>query len=451
MIFIYIMIYLIGALHNNRSLETTSFVVDIKPEEEPLLMSNVSIVKQFKRRTTIIRLVVVLILIVVSAVLTYIRVPNEIKYFTATKNVFATSCDTYEEDQFYRGHLYFVYDWIAENADARFYLAPVNDDEGNEHFLIVYIPNKFAGEAERLMEQTRDYLENGEDAELSYDLNCRGKMYEVNQDTLEYAQQYFISRNAPSSAMDKLCDQMFVMIPLADAFSERLVFWIFIDFGVLITVIVLIFSLITKSYLKSLKKRLAQENMTLDDLDKEFENPLGVFDNNLVSANFVFEKTSPFRLMRIRDVLWIYPSKTRVNGGSAMYSAVFMMRNHGCFKFPTSSESTTEQLCRWVLKMQPKALYGYVIENSNMYYKNFNQLIDQIYNQNDATPVVQPVVTEQPVAPVPTLGPDSFTAPQQGLSPVLSAETLAQSNRTETNVEQQSNVLGTGDDSVRKE
>lgn len=251
--------------------------------------------------------------------------------------------------------------------------------------------------------------------------------------------------------MDKLCDQMFVMIPLADAFSERLVFWIFIDLGVLITVIVLIFSLITKSYLKSLKKRLAQENMTLDDLDKEFENPLGVFDNNLVSANFVFEKTSPFRLMRIRDVLWIYPSKTRVNGGSAMYSAVFMMRNHGCFKFPTSSESTTEQLCRWVLKMQPKALYGYVIENSNMYYKNFNQLIDQIYNQNDATPVVQPVVTEQPAAPIPTLGPDSFTAPQQGLSPVLSAETLAQSNRTETNVEQQSNVLGTGDDSVRKE
>lgn len=86
-----------------------------------------------------------------------------------------------------------------------------------------------------------------------------------------------------------------------------------------------------------------------------------------------------------------------------------------------------------------------------MYYKNFNQLLDQVYNQSSPTPTEQPVLAERPDAPLPVNEPDASSVPQQSLSPILSAETLAQSNRTEANVDLRSNVLGTGEDSVRKE
>ncbi len=414
-------------------------------------MSNPSIVSQITKKYIITRICISLVLIILAAVITYIRVPNEIKYFTARKNAFSEPCDKFKERDFYRGHLYFIYDWFAENDKARFYLAPVNDSEGNDRILIVYIPNRFAGSAEQLMSQTSEYIASTDEPSLQYDLDCRGSFYEVDERTTNYLRQFLNERGAPPSTMDQVCDKMFVMIPASDVFSERFVAWLIIDAGVLITIIVLLFPLLTKSYLKSLKQKLHQENMSLYALDKEFETPLGSFGNNLLSQYHVFEKVSPFRLMRISDVLWIYPSKTTTSNGVKIFSSVFMMRNHGCFKFPCRNESETEALCQWVLKLQPNALYGYVVENSNMYYKNFNQLLDRVYNQNNPTPAEQPVVAEQPAAPIPVNEPDLSSVPQQSLSPILSAETLAQSYRTEANVDQQSNVLGTGEESVRKE
>ena len=414
-------------------------------------MSSPSIVSQIKKKYIITRICISLVLIILAAVITYIRVPNEIKYFTARKNAFAEPCDEFKEGDFYRGHLYFIYDWFAENDEARFYLAPVNDSEGNDRILIVYIPNRFVGSAERIMTQTAEYIASNDEQSLEYDLDCRGSFYEVDARTTNYLRQFLNERGAPPSTMDQVCGKMFVMIPASSVFSERLVAWLIIDAGVLITIIVLLFTLLTKSYLKSLKNKLQKENMSFYALDKEFENPLGSFGNNLLSQYHVFEKVSPFRLMRISDVLWIYPSKTTTSNNIRIYSAVFMMRNHGCFKFPCRNESETEALCLWVLKLQPHALYGYVVENSNMYYKNFNQLLDQVYNQSSPTPTEQPVLAERPDAPLPVNEPDASSVPQQSLSPILSAETLAQSNRTEANVDLRSNVLGTGEDSVRKE
>lgn len=360
-------------------------------------MGHFSVLKKIRTKRIVTRVIVALVILFVASILTYIRVPNEIKYFSATKNVFETSCDEYKEDQFFRGHLYFIYDWFAENSSAKYYLAPVTDSDGDDYYLIVYIPNKYEFEAANIIAQTQQYIQDGDDSQLDYDINCRGKMYDISDQTLEYLDQYLAYVDAPVSVRNNICDQMFCMIPTADAFSDRFFCWIFIDLIVLGISLWLLISAITCSFLKPLKKKLKAENMTLEDLEKEFEQPLAVFGKVLISSSHIFEMSDLYPFLRMDNILWTYPSVTRSSNGTSIFRAIFLTKNHLSVRFSTKSALDAEIICKWALQFQPNALYGYTQENSSMYYTRFNELLARVYNQTDGAQASVPA-TETPVA-----------------------------------------------------
>lgn len=404
-------------------------------------MSEFSVLKQIKTKPMIYRIVIALVVLIVAAGATMLRVPSEVKYFTATKNVFEEPCDKYKEDQFFRGHLYFLYNWFAENDDARFYLAPVRDSADELHYLIVYIPKKYEPICRDIILQTEKYEESGDDSELFFDINCRGYMADISPETYKYLDQYLTWINAPYSVRENLCTQMFVMVPTYKAVSERLVFYVLLDIGAIITAICLLISALTGRFLKPLKKKLKSENMTLQDLEDEFATPLARFDTTIVSEKHVFDLAGNHQMMRISDVVWIYPGSTYSVNGVSLFRAIFMTRYHLCNQFTVRTSSNAENLCKWVQRLQPNAMYGYLRENSEMYYKHFNELIARVYNQGGENVPLnrEPDIPEQPApAQVPTPAPvaaENTETPSQetGTSafPVLTADTINGSKKNE--------------------
>lgn len=345
-------------------------------------MSKFSIVKKITRQNIRTRLLIALVIFLIGVVLAIIQIPKTTRYFLANKNVFSTSCDNYREGKFYQGKLYYLYDCFGTNDDGGFYLAPAENDDGESYFLIVFIPNKYEEKANAIIDQTYEYMESGDDSVLTESINCRGFLDEVDSTTYRFCYEYMDYVGLPQSARDKVCSTEFVFYPVEKILLSEtgaFILIILVIFGGAIATAVTAF---TKGYLKPLKNRLAKENMTLKDLDEEFANPVFNVSNIYVSNDHVVQATGTPTILNIKDVIWMYPSISAVSSGSqAIFYSFFYTRNHECVKFSLQDATSAEVLCKSVLASQPKALYGFVPENQDMYYHHFNELVDQVYNK----------------------------------------------------------------------
>ena len=144
--------------------------------------------------------------------------------------------------------------------------------------------------------------------------------------------------------------------------------------------------------------------------------------NIYVSDKHVVSAAASPQIVTIRDVIWMYPARTnQINSKSTIFNAFFYTRNHECIKFAAKDMTSCEVLCQAVKKLQPRALYGYVIENTTMYYSHFNELVDQVYNQTDE-PAPDVPASEAPAAAVLAFEAPAPAAPD---SEVPSVETPA--------------------------
>ena len=373
-------------------------------------MSNFSIIKKIQKGNTKTRLLGAAILIIVAILLPLVAIPKTTKYLLASKNVFGVTSDHYKSNKFYRGKTSYLYDWFAENDEGRFYFAPTYDENGNEEYLIVYIPDDYEDKANRIIDQTIEYLTTADDSVITESINCRGFTDIPNSKTIEYARQYFDLANAPSEK-NHICEYMFVMVPVKDVLLSESTFFLLIDICVIIGAVCVIISIFTKGYMKNLKKRMAKEGKTLDDLDAEFSNPIINIGDTYVSNERVMTASANPRMLMIKDVIWIHSNKTNsVNSNQAVFNSVFYTRNHEVVKFPMKDATSADVLCQAVHTLQPRALFGYVIENSNMYYQHFNELVDQVYNQNEETPVETAPESTSEIPAVPSEAPSVVPA-----------------------------------------
>lgn len=349
-------------------------------------MSNFSIVKKITHQNMRRRLLIALVIFIIGVILAFIEIPKTTRYFLANKNVFATSTDNYKKGKFYQGKLYYLYDCFGTNEDGGFYLAPAQNDAEENCYLIVFIPNKYEEKAMAIIDQTYEFMETGDESVLTESINCRGFLDEIDSSTLRYCYEYMDYVGLSQSARNYLCDTEFVFYPV-----EKI---IFSETGIFILIILVIFggavataiTAFTKGYLKNLKNRLAKENMTLKDLDEEFRNPIFNIGNIYVSSKHVIEATATPTILNTGDVIWLYPSLSAVSGNSqSIFYSFFYTRNHECVKFSVNDATSAEVLCKSVHAVQPRALYGFVVENQTMYYQHFNELIDQVYNKKDDT------------------------------------------------------------------
>ena len=125
--------------------------------------------------------------------------------------------------------------------------------------------------------------------------------------------------------------------------------------------------------------------MTLEDFENEFSSPVFNVGNVYVSDKHVVTASSTPSFLKIEDVVWMYPNTSYSSNGAATHTADFYTRNREFFRFHTKSKEQSELLCRAVSEKQPNALSGYVIENKDMYFNRFNELIDQVYNRTQET------------------------------------------------------------------
>ena len=346
-------------------------------------MNSFSIVKKIHKGHILTRIIIAVVLLFIAVLFALLALPKTTKYFLAGKNVFGSATDNYKEDRFYKGKALYLYDWFAENDKGKFYLAPAYNEAGEDRYLIVYIPDDYEEKADRLIEQTINYLKSGDESYIQESIKCRGFIDVPNPTTIEYARQYFDLLGAPNEKA-KICEYMFVMVPLKDVLLSGSSVYIVIIIALIIGASASIITAFTKGYLKNLKNRLAREGMTLDDLDAEFAQPVSHIGNYYVSSKHVMNAEANPRMLKIEDVIWIHSNKMNsINSNQTLFNAVFYMRYHECVKYQMKTIQDAELLCQTVHSMQPRALFGYVIENSEMYYKHFNELVDQVYNQKE--------------------------------------------------------------------
>ncbi|MBO4927602.1 MAG: hypothetical protein J5379_05060 [Clostridiales bacterium] len=349
-------------------------------------MSNNSVTKKIMRAKRTSKLIGAIACFIFVLLIAVGLLPEHTKYYLARENIFAIPTNDYKIDKYYRGKTYSLYDWFAENSEGKFYLAPVENEDGQAAYLIVYIPNKYERKAEDIMQQTYRYLDSEDESELKESINCRGYVTEVNAKTSQYLNEYFDMGNVPQSVRNSVCNKMFVMVPLSKVVLSESSFFVLLELILLVAGIFLLLSMFSKKGLNPLKERLSRESMSLEDLDSEFDPPVLNIGNFYVSDKHVLDASMNPRVITIADIVWIYPHKQNQVNSAPIYNSVFMTRHHECLKFAFKEQSQSELFCKAVHDRHPEALYGYVIENTNLYYKHFNELIDQVYNQEKEVP-----------------------------------------------------------------
>lgn len=355
-------------------------------------MSRFSIVKKIRKENRLIHIFGALACLVIVLLFIFALLPKTHKYLFATKNVFSTSCDSYKEDQYYRAKTLFLYDYFAENSDGRFYFAPVENDDGEERYLFVYMPNKYEDKAIEIIEQTYEYIETGDEDVLTESISCNGYMTSVDPKTTKFFNEYLDYAGAPQSEKKKACDTMFVMVPMKDVLLGETILWLILEVFLLGAAIYLLATMFSKKHLKKLNTKLAAENMTLEDFDNEFASPVLNVGNVYVSDKHIVTASANPSFVKIEDIVWMYPNTSYSSNGAATHTADFYTKDRLFFRFNTKSKEQSELLCRAVKEKQPNALSGYVIENKDMYFNRFNELIDQVYNrtQEAAAPETAP-------------------------------------------------------------
>ena len=237
-----------------------------------------------------------------------------------------------------------------------------------------------------IIDQTYKWMETGDDSILTESIKCRGFLDDVDSTTYRYCYEYMDYAGLPQSARDYVCDTEFVFYPVEKILLSETGFFILIILVIFGGAVATAITAFTKGYLKPLKKRLEKENMTLKDLDEEFRDPIFNVANIYVSNKHVIQVTASPSLLKIEDVIWLYPSLSAVASGSqSIFYSFFYTRNHECVKYSLKTATTAEVLCKSVHSLQPRALYGFIPENQSMYYQHFNELVDQVYNQTDDT------------------------------------------------------------------
>ncbi|MBR5416910.1 MAG: hypothetical protein IK109_02620 [Clostridiales bacterium] len=355
-------------------------------------MNRFSIVKKIRKENRLIHIFGALACLVIVLLFIFALLPKTHKYLCATKNVFSTSCDSYKEDQYYRAKTLFLYDYFAENSDGRFYFAPVENDDGEERYLFVYMPNKYEDKAIDIIEQTYEYIETGDEDVLTESISCNGYMTSVDPKTTKFFNEYLDYAGAPQSEKKKACDTMFVMVPMKDVLLGETILWLILEVFLLGAAIYLLATMFSKKHLKNINAKLAAENMTLEDFDNEFASPVLNVGNVYVSDKHIVTASANPSFVKIEDIVWMFPNTSYSSNGAATHTADFYTKDRLFFRFNTKSKEQSELLCRAVKEKQPNALSGYVIENKDMYFNRFNELIDQVYNrtQEAAAPETAP-------------------------------------------------------------
>ena len=346
-------------------------------------MSSNSVVKKIKKANYTWRIVLSVVFIGIALLIAFLLIPNHTKYYTARENIFSLPCNSYRVNKYYKGKTYSIYDWFAENSDGKFYIAPVQDKNEEDYYLIVYIPKKYEAKVEAIMDQTYEYMDSGDESVLTEYINCNGYVTDVNAKTSQFLEQYFDAIGAPPAVRERVCSKMFVMVPLSKVLASEGTAYILLCLLLIICAVIVPLTGLTGSYLKPLKKKLSAENMTLEDLDNEFSNPLFTYGNIQVSKDHILQIGATPTLFPIKDIVWIYPSKMNQVNSAPIYRGIFMTRYHQCFQLNVKNQTEADSLCQNVHRLQERALYGYVIENSTMYYRHFSELIDYVYNQKD--------------------------------------------------------------------
>jgi len=349
--------------------------------------SMISVVRSYNIR---IRLIIAAVLLFICVVLCIGLLPKTTKYFLAGKNIFAQPYTRIGDDQFYQGKTQYMYTWFADNDKGRFYLAPMEDANGNAAYIIVYVPNKYIDVADELVEQTHAYEKTGDMNEITKTISCRGYTTEPSSQIRRFLDQYFTAIEATNDIRENLCDYMFVMVPATDVLfgDSGTCFYLLMILFCLGFAVFFVITAASGSYLRKFKKNLAAKNISLDELNADLENAATI-SRLYVGHKYLVEATMTPTIRNMEDIVWLYPQRTNANGNNTTYSVMAYTRYHEGLRYAVHSMDEAEQLCRHILKTQPRALYGYVIENSTMYYSHFNELIDRVYNQADAMPQEQ--------------------------------------------------------------
>ncbi|MBR3057014.1 MAG: hypothetical protein IKG93_03500 [Clostridiales bacterium] len=344
-----------------------------------------SIMKQVRSYNMRNRLIIGLVLLAIAFVLCFITMPKTTKYLLATKNVFSEPYTRLGNDKFYRGNTNYMYDWFADNDDGRFYLAPVEDAVGNPGYLVVYVPNSLVDDAEAVADQTLEYRISGDASVAKKTISCRGYTTETTSKIRMYLDQFLSSVQATNDMRENIADYMFVMVPAKQVFFGNgdtlisLLLFVFIG-GIGLYLLIAAFA---GGYMRKFKKSLQTNNISVEELDADMENSMNI-SRLLVGDKYLVESNMSPRVRKIEDIVWVYPQRTNTNGSQTTYQVVAYTRNRECLKYAMHSQAESESLCKHILSRQPRALYGYVIENSTMYFSRFGELIDRIYNQPES-------------------------------------------------------------------
>ena len=346
-----------------------------------------SITKQLKSYNRRSRLIIGLILVAVSILVLFALLPKTTSYLLARKNVFAQPYTTLKNDDFYRGNTKCIIDWYADNDKGRFYLAPVEDANGESGFLSIYVPTKFFDQAEKVADQTWKYMENGDTSFLVEEFSSRGYITDLSGTARSYLEQYLRQSNAPQAMIDNVSNKIFVVVPFTELLSGGSFFYLILVLLFLALSVYMIISAFTGSAMKKFRNKLADKHLTSEEIDADMVSA-AKYGNIYIGEKYIVEKSLNPTFHVIEDIVWIHPEKIN-SGNQTNYYADAYTRYHEKLRLPGKTESDSLAICNALKERQPRALYGYVIENSTLYYSHFNELLDIVYNQGGTKDIVE--------------------------------------------------------------
>lgn len=328
-------------------------------------------------------------MLLLGVLITYATCSHLFKYFfVKAPDLFETPSSEFADGKWFTCDNNILFGYYASDNSGRYYLTNTNDGE----YFGFFVYNNNNEKADRISEDTFDYLEEKTDSLSTEFLSGKGYMVKMDSSEERFFKEYFSGTDYDLEDYDLEFYTFRLVTPwklITDDNGNENTFYFFI--GLILTIIglVSIIIFICGGYKSGFKNAMKKYNISYDVLDQDMYSSEKIANAYVGNQHVVFYTTPGATIMPYNALVWIYVMITTTKhttygiptGTSKSYQLTMWNKNKEKVAVTIKDENIGHQIIEAIINKAPYFYVGYSKElaeaTENGKFSNMIQAVNQ--------------------------------------------------------------------------